>query len=85
MLIGGRVGKTMTEHFLRPAPPGKGNFANPAQHSAAGKLGGAKVSKDRKHMAKIGRKGGLTVAQNKEHMAEIGRRGGKAGNKEVTT
>lgn len=38
----------------------------PAEARKAGKLGGAKVSADRAHMAAIGRKGGQARAKNKE-------------------
>ena len=43
----------------------------------AGRKGGERVSRDRKHMAEIGRKGGKAVSRDREHMAEIGRKGGE--------
>ncbi|WP_437818100.1 KGG domain-containing protein [Sorangium sp. So ce1078] len=45
---------------------------------AAGRKGGAAVSRNREHMAAIGRKGGAAVSQNRGHMAQIGRKGGEA-------
>lgn len=44
----------------------------PKEARAAGKIGGAKVSADRKHMAEIGRKGGKARgrARAKEKAAE---------------
>lgn len=55
----------------------RGWKGNPEGHGRAGRLGGAKVSADREHMAEIGRKGGTAVSQDHEHMAELGRRGGR--------
>jgi general stress protein YciG len=51
---------------------------NQAEASAAGKKGGASVSKDAEHMREIGRRGGERVSQDREHMAQIGRKGGAA-------
>lgn len=43
---------------------------------AAGRRGGAQVSRDRAHMAAIGRRGGAQVSRDRQVMAERGRRGG---------
>ena len=43
----------------------------------AGRKGGERVSRDRRHMAEIGRKGGERVSQDRQHMAAIGRKGGE--------
>ncbi len=47
-------------------------------HAAAGRIGGAKTSEDKQHMASIGSRGGSKTSSNKEHMAEIGRKGALA-------
>src|SRR5437867_8662652 len=44
----------------------------PDEARNAGKKGGERVSKDRRHMAEIGKKGGERVSQDRTHMADIG-------------
>jgi general stress protein YciG len=46
------------------------------QAKVAGAKGGAAVSANRAHMARIGRKGGAVVSKDRAHMAEIGKIGG---------
>jgi len=44
-----------------------------SEHMAAiGRVGGAKVSRDKEYMREIGRKGGEAVSGDREHMAAMG-------------
>src|SRR5688572_2019775 len=55
---------------------GKGHFFSSQAASAAGRLGGEKVSVDKAHMAKIGGRGGAVTGRRREHMSRIGAIGG---------
>jgi len=52
------------------------------QAKVAGAKGGAKLSTNRAHMARIGRLGGAKVSADREHMAAIGKLGGAAVSKD---
>ncbi len=67
--IAGKGGKAA--HVL-----GRAHTFTSAQAKDAGAKGGAIVSKDRRHMARIGRKGGVIVSRDPAHMKAIGKLGG---------
>jgi hypothetical protein len=60
---------------------GTGHKFTPEEASAAGQIGGRRVSENREHMAEIGRRGGLAVSKDLDHMRTIGSAGGNAASK----
>ena len=57
---------------------GKATKFTSGKAAAAGRKGGASVSRDREHMAKLGSLGGVKVSRDRAYMSELGRRGGAA-------